>query len=115
MRRNKVTLYTLVAGLKQTGVRIAGIGAPAKGNTLLNYCRFDPDIIEYLVEKNPLKIGRFAPGTHIPIVTEAQLFTDQPEYALLLSWNIAEELIPKIKASGFKGKFIVPNPAPKVI
>lgn len=111
----KLELLNLIVRLKQDGKTIVGIGAPAKGNTLLNYCRFDSDLIDYLVEKSELKIGLFAPGTHIPVVIEERLFSDQPDYALMLSWNIADELIPKIKNLGFKGKFIVPNPTVRIV
>ena len=111
----KLTLLQMIVELKRDGKRVVGIGAPAKGNTLLNYCRLDPDLIDYLVEKSALKIGLFAPGTHIPVVAEEKLFSEQPEYGLLLSWNIADELIPKIRNAGFKGKFIVPNPVPRIV
>jgi len=115
VQETKLTLLQMIVELKRDGKRVVGIGAPAKGNTLLNYCRLDPDLIDYLVEKSTLKIGLFAPGTHIPVVAEEKLFTEQPEYGLLLSWNIADELIPKIRNAGFKGKFIVPNPIPRIV
>lgn len=115
VQQTKRTLLDLIVKLRQQGKRIVGIGAPAKGNTLLNYCRLDVDLIDYLVEKSDLKIGLYAPGTHIPVVGEEKLFTEQPEYGLLLSWNIAEELVPKIKNAGFKGQFIVPNPEPRIL
>lgn len=109
-RHNKSEIRTFVLEERKRGKHIVGIGAPAKGNTLLNFCGLTPDDIDYLVEKSALKIGLFAPGTHIPVVPESQLFIDQPEYALLLSWNIADELIPKIRNAGYKGKFIIPTP-----
>src|SRR3989344_2329181 len=113
-QETKLTLLQMIVELKRDRKRVVGIGAPAKGNTLLNYCLLDPDLIDYLVEKSTLKIGLFAPGTHIPVVAEEKLFSEQPEYGLLLSWNIADELIPKIRNAGFKGKFIVPNPVPRI-
>lgn len=115
VKENKLKLLKLLLDLKSEGKRIVGIGAPAKGNTLLNYCHLDPDMIDYLVEKSTLKIGTLAPGTHIPVVEEERLFTEQPDYGLLLSWNLADELIPKLKEVGFKGKFIIPNPLPRII
>lgn len=115
VKENKLKLLKLLLDLKSEGKRIVGIGAPAKGNTLLNYCRLDPDLIDYLVEKSCLKIGTWAPGTHIPVVEEKRLFRDQPDYGLLLSWNLADELIPKLKGEGFQGKFIIPNPLPRII
>src|SRR3989344_1099685 len=115
VRRNKEKIQKLVLEQKKSGKRIAGIGAPAKGNTLLNFCRLGPDAVDYLAEKSELKIGLFSPGMHIPVVDEARLFEDQPEYALLLSWNLADELIPKIRGKGYKGRFIIPNPEVAII
>jgi len=112
---NKLALQKLILDLKAKGKSIVGIGAPAKGNTLINYCNLDQDLIDYLAEKSELKIGTFSPGAHLPVVDENQLFKDQPDYALMLSWNIAEELIPKLKNKGYKGKFILPHPKPIII
>ena len=111
----KFKLLELIFELKKSGKRIVGVGAPAKGNTLLNFCKLDKDTIDYLTEKSPLKIGLFSPGMHIPVVGEAKMFADQPEIAIMLSWNIALELIQKLRKLGFKGKFIIPNPIPRVI
>lgn len=110
VRQNKLDLQKFILEQKSAGKKIVGIGAPAKGNTLLNFCRLGPDIIDYLVEKSELKIGLFSPGMRIPVVEEARLFAEQPEYALMLSWNLADELIPKIRRNGYKGKFIIPTP-----
>jgi hypothetical protein len=110
----KFKLLEIIFNLKKSGQRIVGIGAPAKGNTLLNYAKLDPDMIDYLTEKSQLKIGRFSPGVHIPVVDESRLFEEQPEAALILSWNIAEELIPKLRSLGYRGKFILPNPTPMI-
>ncbi|MBI2045835.1 MAG: class I SAM-dependent methyltransferase [Parcubacteria group bacterium] len=109
--QNKISIQKFISEQRGMGKRVVGIGAPAKGNTLLNFCASNPGLVDYLVEKSPLKIGLFAPGTRIPVVPESRLFVDQPEYALLLSWNIADELIPKIRGAGYKGKFIIPTPA----
>ena len=115
VKKNKLMLNKLVVDLKNGGNRIVGIGAPAKGNTLLNYCKLDPDLIDYLAERSELKIGTFAPGSHIPVVSEQRVFDEQPEYGLLLSWNLADELMEKLRKNGFRGKFIIPNPTPKVV
>lgn len=115
VEESKEELRRLILGIKEKGQRIVGIGAPAKGNTLLNYCGLNRNIIDYLAEKSSLKIGTFAPGTHIPVINEAKLFSDQPEYALLLSWNLAEELVAKLRQLGYKGKFILPTPKPKIL
>jgi hypothetical protein len=64
--------------------------------------------------KGSYKIGKYVPGTVIPVVEESRLFSDQPEYALLLSWHIADELIPKLTERGFRGRYIVPLPSPRV-
>jgi len=112
---NKFELLKTISDLKKEGKSIVGIGAPAKGNTLLNYCNLDSSLIDYLAEKSEIKISLFAPGTHIPVVAEERLFREQPDYGLLLSWNIADELVPKLRAGGYKGKFIVPNPVVKII
>lgn len=111
----KKKLLEIVAELKKNNVQIVGIGAPAKGNTLLNYCKLDSETIDYLCEKSALKIGLYSPGMHIPVVDEKRLFEDQPGAALLLSWNIAEELMPKLRSLGYKGRFIIPNPEPRLI
>ncbi|MBR9699239.1 class I SAM-dependent methyltransferase [Candidatus Woesearchaeota archaeon] len=112
VREHKFKIQNMLRRIKAEGKKIVGIGAPAKGNTLLNYCAIDTDVLDYLVEKSTLKIGLFTPGRHIPVRDEKLLFDEQPDYALLLSWNIAEELIPKLKKFGYKGTFIVPLPSP---
>lgn len=110
----KFALLEIIFNLKKGGQRIVGIGAPAKGNTLLNFCKLDADTIDYLTEKSPLKIGLFSPGMHIPVIDEAQMFESQPEAALMLSWNIAEELMTKLRKNGYRGKFVLPNPVPTI-
>lgn len=111
---HKLELQNLLIGLKNKGNTIVGIGAPAKGNTLLNYCHLGPEVIDYLMEKSDLKIGLYSPGMHIPVVDEKILFDKQPDYGLILSWNIADELMPKLRQAGFKGQFIIPFPKPLI-
>ena len=83
---------------------------------MINYVGLDDGIIDYVMEvTGSHKIGRYVPGTLIPIVEETKLYEDQPEYVLLFSWHIADELIPKIRQKGYKGKFIVPLPKPKIV
>lgn len=116
VKQAKNDLTTLLKKIKDGGGTIVGIGAPARSNTMLNYMGIDKNILDYAVEKKGSpKIGLFTPGTHIPIVDEEKLFTDQPEYALMLSWHIGEELIKKLKELGYNGKFIIPLPEPKII
>ncbi len=114
-REHAVTFKQTLLDIKKSGKRIVGIGAPAKGNTLLNFCKIGPDLIDCLLEKSELKIGLFAPGTRIPVLSEEILFNEHPDYAVILSWNIAEELIPKLKNKGYAGKFIIPFPEIKII
>ncbi len=115
IQMHKYELQELLRKIKKEHKRIVGIGAPAKGNTLLNYCHINSDILDYLVEKSTLKIGLYTPGTHIKVVEEPLLFKENPEYALLLSWNIADELIAKLRDNGYKGGIIVPIPHPRIV
>lgn len=113
---SKLELYSLIRNIKKQGKKIYGISAPSRGTTLLNYLGLDQDIVDCIVEvKGSYKIGNYVPGTLIPVLSEEKLFSDQPEYALLLSWHISDELILKIRQKGFRGKFIKPLPIPKII
>lgn len=114
--QSKLDLHALLSGLKRDGARIYGIGAPSRASTLVNYVGIDDGIIDYVLEtSNSHKLNRYLPGTRIPVVDEARLFTDQPDYALLLSWHIADELIAILRRKGFTGKFIVPLPEPHIV
>ena len=113
---SKLALHALLRDLKQAGARIYGVGAPSRASTLINYVGLDDGIVDCVLEvKDSYKIGKYMPGTLIPVVDEARLFDDQPEYALLLSWHIADELAPKLTAKGFKGRYIAPLPAPRIL
>ena len=112
---SKLGLYALLRDIKRQGSRVYGVGAPSRASTLINYVGLDDGILDCVLEiKGSYKIGKYIPGTMIPVVDEARLFTDQPEYALLLSWHIADELMPKLASRGFKGKFIIPLPEPHI-
>jgi SAM-dependent methyltransferase len=114
--RSKLELYELLARIRRDGARIYGIGAPSRGSTLVNYVGLDDGIMECVLEiSTSKKIGKFLPGTAIPVLDEAKLFEDQPEYALLLSWHIADELKENLRAKGFQGEFIVPLPEPRLL
>ena len=115
MLKNKMALLNLLFNLNGEGKRVAGIGAPMKSSTLLNYYGITSDLVQYLTEINPHKVGTAVPGVGIPVLEEGVLFDEQPEYALLLSWNMADHIIPKYREMGYKGKFILPIPEPKVI
>ncbi len=109
-------LMVLLRDLKSQGKRIAAYGAPAKGNTLLNFCEIGPDILDYASEKNMLKVGFYTPGMRIPVISEEQAAKNPPDYYLVLPWNFLDEFLEKEKsyrASG--GKFIVPVPHPHII
>ncbi len=114
--QSKLDLYALLAGFKKKGAKIYGIGAPSRASTLINYVGLGDGILDCVLEiKGSYKVGKYMPGTLIPVLEEEKLFLDQPEYAMLLSWHIADELMPKLKAKGFKGQFIVPLPSPKAV
>ena len=113
---SKLQLHTLLLDIKQQGHRIYGVGAPSRASTLINYVGIDDGILDCVVEvKGSYKTGKYMPGTLIPVIEESALFENQPEYALLLSWHIAEELMPKLTQKGFKGKYIVPLPVPRIV
>lgn len=113
---SKLALHSLLNKIKKEGKKIYGISAPSRASTLINYVGIDDGILDYVLEiQGSHKIGKYIPGTIIPIVEESKLFEDQPEYALLLSWHIANELVPKLWEKGFKGKFIVPLPEPRIL
>jgi len=113
---SKLKLLSMLGGLKEKGARIAGISAPSRASTLVNYVGLDEGLIDYVCEiQGSLKIGKYMPGTRIPVVDEARLFEEQPDCALILSWHIADELARKLKAKGFRGKLITPLPEPRVL
>ena len=113
---SKLELQALLLNIKKQGDQIYGIGAPSRASTLINYVGIDDGLVDCVVEVNgSYKIGKYIPGTTIPVLDEAILFEEQPQYALLLSWHIADELAPKIKSLGFKGDFIVPLPRPRIV
>ena len=95
---------------------MVGYGAPAKGNTLLGFLDVGPDLLEYIVDRSPLKQGRYTPGTHIPVVPTERLLEDQPDYVLLLAWNFVDEVLhqqQEYRRSG--GKFITPVPSVRIL
>jgi hypothetical protein len=113
---SKLQLHTLLLDIKKQGQRVYGIGAPSRASTLITYVGLDDGILDCVLEvKGSYKTGKYMPGTLIPVIDEAKLFEDQPEYALLLSWHIADELAPKLTQKGFKGKYIVPLPVPRIL
>jgi hypothetical protein len=115
MVRSKLELYSLLNEIKKRGGRVYGIGAPSRASTLINYVGLDEEILDCVLEvPGSLKVGKYIPGTLIPVLEETKLYQEQPEYALLLSWHIADELAPKLRAKGYRGRFIIPLPEPRV-
>jgi C-methyltransferase C-terminal domain/Putative zinc binding domain/Methyltransferase domain len=113
---SKLRLLSMLRELKEANKRVAGISAPSRASTLVNYVGLDEGLIDYVCEiPGSLKIGKYMPGTAIPVVDEAKLFDDQPDCAVIFSWHIADELAPKIKAKGFRGQLITPLPAPRLL
>lgn len=111
----KKDVLQLIKKIKKTGAHIGGFGAPAKGNTLLNYFELNPDVIEYLAENNTIKQGLVTPGAHIPIISDKAFLEKMPEFALLLPWNYIDFFIKKSEYIKKGGKFIVPLPRPRIV
>jgi hypothetical protein len=112
----KHDLLALLGKLKASGARIAAYGAAAKGATLLNYAGIGAETIDYVVDRNVHKQGRYMPGVRLPIADPARLVADQPDYVLLLAWNFADEILAQQQAylrAG--GRFVVPVPEPAVL
>lgn len=106
----------MLEDIRAKGKTIAGLTFPARAVTLLNSGGIGPETICYITEMSHLKIGKFSPGTHIKVVDQKILFgEDAPDYGLLLSWHIRDELIPRFKQKGFRGKFIIPLPTPHLL
>lgn len=115
VKETKRKLLEFLIKIKREGKTVCGYGAPGKGNTLLNYCGIGTDFLDYTVDRNPYKHGKFTPGTHIPIFPPEKIQETRPDYVLILPWNFKDEIMEQqagIKAWG--GQFIVPIPEVKV-
>jgi C-methyltransferase C-terminal domain len=111
----KAELLEFLIQAQRDGKTVAGYGAPGKGNTLLNYCGIREDFVEYTVDRNPYKQGRFLPGTHIPIHPPAKLAETRPDYVLILPWNLKDEIIEQLAyVREWGGRFVVPIPRVEV-
>ena len=114
--RIREELTHLLSDLKARGSTISGYGASAKSSILLNYCRIGTETLDYVSDTTPLKQGRYTPGTHIPIHSEEHFHEFPPDYALLLAWNYADDILKKEKRyRNAGGKFIVPIPKPQIV
>jgi 2-polyprenyl-3-methyl-5-hydroxy-6-metoxy-1,4-benzoquinol methylase len=116
VRETKCKILSFLIEQKKLGKKLAGFGAPAKGNTLLNYCGIRTDFIDYTVDDTPAKQGRFLPGTHIPIKNPLELKATKPDYLIVMPWNFKEEIIEKHSYVREWGcKFVVFIPEVKII
>lgn len=116
VKETKRKLLDFLIAAKREGKRIVGYGAPGKGNTLLNYCGIRTDFVEFTVDKNPYKQGKFLPGTHIPIYAPEKIGEVKPDYVLILPWNFKEEIIEQVAyIREWGGRFVVPIPEVRVL
>ncbi|WP_454725091.1 MULTISPECIES: class I SAM-dependent methyltransferase [Cupriavidus] len=116
VRKAKRDLLAFLIEARNAGKRIAAYGAAAKGNTLLNYCGAGTDFIDYVVDRNPTKQGRLLPGTRIPVVAPEQVFSDRPDYLLILPWNIKDEVMAQMAGiRDWGGRFVVAIPETAVL
>ncbi|HZB90688.1 MAG TPA: class I SAM-dependent methyltransferase [Stellaceae bacterium] len=111
VRETKRSLLQFLIEAKRAGKRIAGYGAPGKGNTLLNYCGVRTDFLDYTVDRNPYKHGRFLPGTHIPVLPPERVAETRPDFLLILPWNLKDEIMAQMAfIREWGGRFVVPIP-----
>jgi C-methyltransferase C-terminal domain len=109
-------LLRFLIDAREQGRQVVGYGAPAKGNTLLNYCGIRGDLLAYTVDANPRKQGRYLPGTHIPIFVPERIAETRPDYVLILPWNLRGEIIKQMEhIRSWGGKFVLPIPEVQVI
>ncbi len=116
VRETKRKLLTLLIDAKRAGKRIAGYGAPGKGNTLLNYCGIRSDFLDFTVDRNPYKQGKFLPGTHVPILHPSKIDEAKPDYIFILPWNFKDEIMKQLAhAREWGARFIIPIPEAVVV
>ena len=116
VRETKRALLEFLIGAKRAGKRIVGYGAPGKGNTLLNYCGIGTDFLDFTVDRNPYKQGKYTPGTHIPIREPAALVAANPDYVLILPWNLKDEVLATVgRTAGLNARFVVPIPRVEIV
>jgi hypothetical protein len=112
VQETKRRLLEFLIAARRQGKRVAGYGAPGKGNTLLNYCGIRTDFLDYTVDRNTYKQGKFLPGTHIPILAPEKIRETRPDYVLILPWNLKDEIMGQLSyIRDWGGRFVVPIPA----
>ncbi|MEI9986557.1 MAG: class I SAM-dependent methyltransferase [Aliidongia sp.] len=112
----KASILEFLIGARRAGKRVVGYGAPAKGNTLLNYCGVRSDMIEFTVDRSPHKQGMLLPGTHIPIRAPDALLAAKPDYVFILPWNLRNEIVAQMaEIRGWGGRFVVPIPRLRIL
>lgn len=111
VKQTKLSLLNFLLQAAQEGKSVAGYGAPGKSATLLHYCGISKDLIQYTVDRSPHKQGRFLPGTHIPIYHPDRIRETQPDYVVILPWNLKDEIIEQLQfIRKWGGRFVVPIP-----
>lgn len=116
VRAVKRDLLAFLIQARNDGKRTVGYGAPAKGNTLLNYCGIRADLLDYTVDRSPHKQGLYLPGTHLPILAPEQIFMTRPDYVLILPWNLKEEIMGELAGiREWGGQFVIPIPGVQVL
>jgi len=116
VRETKRKLLEFLIGAKREGKTVVGYGAPAKGNTLLNYCGVRGDFLEYTVDRSPHKQDKFLPGTRIPVYSPDRIRETRPDYVLILPWNLKDEIVEQMgHIREWGGKFVVPIPEVQVV
>jgi hypothetical protein len=116
VKQTKRALLEFLIAAKSEGKTVVGYGAPAKGNTLLNYCGVRTDFIDYTVDRSPHKQGRFLPGTHIPVCSPDRIRETRPDYVLILPWNLKDEVMEQMRdIRDWGGKFVIPIPRVQVL
>jgi hypothetical protein len=113
---HRAELLALLQGWRSEGLRVAGYGAPAKGNTLLQYCGITADLLPFTVDRNPLKVGLATPGQHIPVFSVEELARSTPDRVLVLAWNLAAEVLrQQVPVAAAGARFYVPIPRPRAL
>jgi SAM-dependent methyltransferase len=111
VKETKRALLAFLIQARRDGKSVAGYGAPGKGNTLLNYCGIRTDFLDYVVDRNPYKQGKFLPGTHIPIHAPDKIRETRPDFVLVLPWNVKDEIMQQIDyIRAWGGQFVIPIP-----